>query len=135
MGKRRNLAKNTANNKANAIYLTGEAIVNFNNRDGAVVNMFDAIASSYRKAVVNINGSGEFNLSSTEQSIIPNLNINDRSKFNLGIGTPLQVTGNLRIEHDAVFNIGNGGKDVIYTPWQLYTKWDIKDGYIWKWRE
>ena len=113
-GKLTEFSGNMANNKSNAMYLTGSAVVNFNNQNGAVVNMFDAITSSYREAIININGAGEFNLSSREESIIPNLNINDRSKVNLGAGTPLQVAENLRIEHDAVFNIGNGGKDLVH---------------------
>jgi predicted outer membrane repeat protein len=114
-GKTTEFSGNMANNKSNAMYLTGSAVVNFNNQNGAVVNMFDAITSSYREAVVNINGNGQFNLSSAEQSVIPNLNINDRSKVNLGAGTPLQVAGNLRIERDAIFNMGNGEKDIVHT--------------------
>jgi predicted outer membrane repeat protein len=113
---------NRADVKSNAIHFRGNALINFNIGSNGIVDMYDAVTSEEGGGVVNVNGNGEFNLSSTEQSVIPNLNINGRSKFNLGVGTPLEVTGNLTIEQDSVFNIVNGGKNVIYIHLGNYTQ-------------
>jgi predicted outer membrane repeat protein len=121
-GKTTEFRGNRANGKSNAIHFRRGALINFNTGSNGIVDMYDAVTSEEGGGVVNVNGNGEFNLSSTEQSVIPNLNINGRSKFNLGVGTPLEVTGNLTIEQDSVFNIVNGGKNVIYIHLGNYTQ-------------
>jgi hypothetical protein len=80
--------------------------------------MFDAITTESScatiNAVITIKGNGQFNLSCREESIIPNLSINDRSVFNLGANTPLQITDNLRVGQDGVFNTVNGSEDIVH---------------------
>jgi hypothetical protein len=116
-GKTTEFRGNTARDRSDALHLKGNTLINFNSRDNSVVNMFDAITKegSYatRNAVITINGNGQFNLSCREESIIPNLSINDRSVFNLGANTPLQISDNLRVAQDAVFNAGNGAVDIV----------------------
>jgi hypothetical protein len=63
--------------------------------------------------VVNVNGTGRFNLSSDEGTIIPRLNIEGRSRFNLGRGRVLQVVENLNIGEEAELNTGSGDVDMI----------------------
>jgi hypothetical protein len=52
-------------------------------------------------------------LSSTEETIIPKLNIRGRSEFKLGKGTILQVIKELIVEERGIFNIVNGGKSIV----------------------
>ncbi|MDR3257082.1 MAG: hypothetical protein LBT18_05550 [Endomicrobium sp.] len=106
---------NKARGKSNAIHLANDALLNFNNNAiNAVVDMNDAVTSEGSEAIVNINGTGQFNLTSKEESIIPNLNINESSTFNLVSNISLQITEKLKIEKDARFNIGNNKEDIIY---------------------
>jgi hypothetical protein len=88
--------------------------------------MDDAVTSEkMSEAIVNINGTGQFNLTSKEKSIIPNLNINENSIFNIGSNTSLQITEKLKIGKDAKFNIGNNKKDNI-----IYVKDYIQEGTL-----
>jgi predicted outer membrane repeat protein len=112
-GKTSEFRGNRANGKSNAIHFRRDALIKFNIGSKGIVNMYDAITSQEEGGVVNINGNGEFNLSSEKKTIIGNLNINDRSKFNVGAGSQLKVRETLRIGQGAMFNKVKGRKKVL----------------------
>jgi predicted outer membrane repeat protein len=118
--------ENKAKSKSNAIHLADSALINFNNNGiNAVMDMGDAITSEGSEATININGTGQFCLTSKEKSTIPNLNINKGSTFNLGPNVHLQITENLKVEKDARFNLGNNRENNI-----IYVKDCIQNGTL-----
>jgi predicted outer membrane repeat protein len=105
---------NTANGVSNAIYLAGNSQVNFGSAGGeqGLVNMYDAIGCSGNTGQVNINGETIFNLqtSGEVETIIPNLNINNQSQFNIVGETEFRTSNNLRVDANAALKIeGSAG--------------------------